>query len=581
MNVFILFWNILEKTQKSSLIFLVFFMIIGAFLEALGVSLLLPLISVITSDDLTFPRLILLVFPSLESVSKIELIFNALLLFIIFYIFKSFVLFYLIKKQSQFIYKIQETISTRLYRVYLRQPYSFHLQKNSGKIISNTITEAMQFAMGFTSPLIYFFTDIFILIGIFILLLMVEPIGALASLALFSIGSYILYYISKRKSSQWGEMRQIYEAQRMQSAQQGINGIKDVKLYSREEEFSMHYSKNTNISLNSALKQTILQNIPKIFFEMLAVLSLSVLIYVLLINNTSPEVLIATLGVFAMSAFKLLPSVARLVANLQAFRFTIPVVKIIDNALELEKNDLDNINIKEITFNKSIDLNAINFSYEGMNTKALYDINISIPFGKTVGFIGPSGAGKSTIIDIILCLLSPTTGDISIDSKKLNIESIPSWQNKIGYVPQSIYLLDDTLRKNIAFGIASEKIDDKRVLLAASLAQLDNFIDTLPEKFNTVIGERGVRLSGGQRQRIGIARALYDDPPVLVLDEATSSLDIITENEVMDSVKKLQGNKTILIIAHRFSTVEHCDYIYKIEKGKIALQGKPNDILLN
>ena len=373
-------------------------------------------------------------------------------------------------------------------------------------------------------------------------------------------------------------MRQIYEAQRMQSAQQGINGIKDVKLYSREEEFSMHYSKNTNISLNSALKQTILQNIPKIFFEMLAVLSLSVLIYVLLINNTSPEVLIATLGVFAMSAFKLLPSVARLVANLQAFRFTIPVVKIIDNALELEKNDLDNINIKEITFNKSIDLNAINFSYEGMNTKALYDINISIPFGKTVGFIGPSGAGKSTIIDIILCLLSPTTGDISIDSKKLNIESIPSWQNKIGYVPQSIYLLDDTLRKNIAFGIASEKIDDKRVLLAASLAQLDNFIDTLPEKFNTVIGERGVRLSGGQRQRIGIARALYDDPPVLVLDEATSALDTKAETKIQKSIENIQGELTLIIIAHRISTIRNVDKIVIIGDGTISEMGKYKEL---
>tara|TARA_B100001142_G_scaffold320125_2_gene364652 strand:- start:70 stop:1464 length:1395 start_codon:yes stop_codon:yes gene_type:complete len=463
--------------------------------------------------------------------------------------------------------------------MYLDQPYSFHLNKNSGKIISNTMTESLQFAMSFTAPLMYFLTDIFVILGIFSLLLLIEPFGATAILVIFLIGSVLMYTYSKNRSSLWGEKRQEHEAKRIQTAQQGINGIKDVKLYGFESVFSKYFYTNTDISLTSGRLQSTLQGMPKIFFELLTVVALSTLILTLYFSGTSSNDLIATLGVFAMSAFKLLPSIARLVANIQAFRFGAPVVDIINNEFKLEAAQSKNLPTQKLSYSKNISLENIYFLYEGSEKKALKNINLDIKAGKTIGFIGSSGAGKSTLIDIILGLLKPSSGKILVDNKLINYQNIQSWQKNIGYVSQSIYLLDDSFRKNIAFGLSEGEIDEDKIQNAIKFAQLQEFVSTLPEGLDTFVGESGVRLSGGQRQRIGIARALYNNPSVLVLDEATSSLDLKTESGVMDAIKTLHGQKTILIIAHRLSTVKDCDYIYKLEDGAITDQGSSFEML--
>jgi len=579
MNIFKKFWNIIETKYQKNFILLIFCMLLGAALETLGITLIIPLIGIVLSEDFILPEFLLRILPFLELSTQQEIVVYAVCFFISFYIFKSLYLGLLVYIQTKFAYSIQRNISTRLYRTYLDQSYSFHLNKNSGHIISNTITESMQFAMAFTSPLLYFLTDIFIILGIFILLLLIEPLGALTILVIFLSGSISFYSFSKDKASKWGEVRQEQEAKRIQTAQQGINGIKDVKLYGFESTFAKYFSTSTHISLTSGRLQTTLQGMPKIFFEFLTVIALSGLILLLSFSDMPSAEIISILGVFAMSAFKLLPSVARLITNIQAFRFGMPVVDIIEKELMLEVTEADNKISSKLKYKDSIVLDNISFLYESSERSALKNIHLNVKAGQTIGFIGSSGAGKSTLIDIILGLLTPSKGQILVDNQLINETNLKAWQKKIGYVSQSIYLLDDTFRKNIAFGLSDEDIDEEKIKHAIQLAQLDQFIASLPDKLETFVGESGVRISGGQRQRIGIARALYNDPDILVLDEATSALDINTELEVMNSIRSLHGQKTIIIIAHRLSTVKNCDYVYKLDDGSIIQSGRPSEVL--
>ena len=285
------------------------------------------------------------------------------------------------------------------------------------------------------------------------------------------------------------------------------------------------------------------------------------------------------IGIDFLFPFKLLPSVSRLVTNVQALRFATPVIKKIKHEIRLEsKKRLDN-SVKKLPFKNEIALKNIFFKYEKTEKEVLRNINLNIFAGQSIGIIGPSGSGKSTLVDLILGLLSPNRGEISIDGKEITSEDIKSWQKNIGYVSQSIFILDDTFRKNIAFGVSEKEINDERIKDAIKFSQLGELINELPNGVDSFVGEAGVRISGGQRQRIGIARALYNNPSILVFDEATSALDNETEKSVMNSITSLQGNKTIIIIAHRLTTVKDCDTIIQLEKGSIVKKGKPKDLL--
>ena len=571
--------SIFEKKHLSRFFVLIFLMIVGAIMETFGISLIIPLVGTLLSDDFILPNQLTSIIPALKEISKEQMIFASISFFIFFYLIKSIYLGFLVYIQSKYIYSVQRHVSTSLYKTYLYQPYSFHLNRNSGEIISNTITESMQFALGFVSPLIYIITDILIIFFISALLFYVEPLGALSVMILFSIGSYFLYFLSKNRSAIWGEKRQENEAKRIKSAQQGLSGIKEVKLHGFEEIFAEFFSKSTSVSLNSAMKQTTLQGMPKIFFELLTVIAISLLIFVLYNSGTSSSQLISTLGIFALAAFKLLPSVARLVTNIQALRFANPVINKIKNELGLEPKQVLFTSNNNLIIEKELTLKDISFQYDKSENYALDNINLSILSGQSIGIIGSSGAGKSTLVDIILGLLRPHKGKMLVDGKEINSENIQMWQKNIGYVSQSIYILDDSFKNNIAFGIPKDEIDDEKINNATKLAQLETFINELPEGLNTFAGEQGVRISGGQLQRIGIARALYNNPSILVFDEATSALDNETEKSVMDSITNLQGNKTIIIIAHRLTTVKDCDIIIELDKGSIIKKGTPREML--
>jgi ABC-type bacteriocin/lantibiotic exporter with double-glycine peptidase domain len=571
----------LSPQQRKSWIKLFLITIVGSFLEAVGVGLVVPFISFIVSTKFALPLFITELWPQIATVSKSELVIFVTSIFLSFYFLKSLFALWLTVRQTGFYYSLQETITGRLFRSYLSKDYTFHLTNNSAKLLSNTITESMQFSVGFTAPLLFILNDIFIAVFILIVLFIVEPISALIAISLFGSLSVFLFAVSKKKSANWGTIRQSMERLRIKSAQEGFNGIKDIKLSGRDDIFIDQYLKHTNSSLVAGRNQSILQQIPKIFLEFVAVFSLCGIIIFLYLLGDSGKV-ITVLGVFSAASFKLLPTFSRLVQSCQALVYQKPVVSLIHEELVSNKSPVKPINgssNKRMNFERKITISDLSFCYEGSNKSAILNINLDLAAGKMFGFIGSSGAGKSTLIDCILGLIELSSGSLSVDGEVITKGNVKEWQKNIGYVPQFIYLLDASLRENIAFGISADFIDEKKLENAINKAQLSDFVSELPKGLDTFVGERGVRLSGGQRQRIGIARALYNDPSILVLDEATSALDIETESEVMNAVESLQGSRTIIIIAHRFSTIKNCDYIYKLENGRVVLEGNPNEVL--
>tara|TARA_A100001015_G_C14993604_1_gene715146 strand:- start:854 stop:2023 length:1170 start_codon:yes stop_codon:yes gene_type:complete len=386
---------------------------------------------------------------------------------------------------------------------------------------------------------------------------------------IFGVSSTIFYLFIRNYIDKWGQARQIHQGRKIQYIQQGIGAIKDIKILNRESNFINRFSyHNQRIGIISML-ENFTTKAPRLWLEMIAVMSFAFLVIILVLKDFDSSSLITTLGLFAGAAFRSLPSINRIMGSLQGIKFSAPAIKVIND--EILNIDFDNkeVSNQEIISNiKYLKVDNVSFSYNNIPQKTLEDININIPFGASVGIIGPSGSGKSTLIDLIMGLINPDKGKITVDGVDIHKNKI-SWQKNIGYVAQSIYMTDDSIKNNIAFGLEDEDIDVNLVQNAIKLAQLDDLIKSLPNGIHTSMGERGIRLSGGQLQRIGIARALYYNPSILILDEATSSLDIDTERKIMTDVLSLRKDKIIIIITHRISTIENCELIYKIENGNL------------
>ncbi|MDZ4154767.1 ABC transporter ATP-binding protein, partial [Methylicorpusculum sp.] len=409
-------------------------------------------------------------------------------------------------------------------------------------------------------------TETLVLIGICTLLLIIEPIGALLVMTILAFAGGVFFHFSRKRSARWGKARQHHEGKSIQHLQQGLGGAKEVKLLGREESFIAQFALHSSGSASVWERQITLQALPRLWLELLAVVSLATLVLILLWRGGPLSNMIPTIGLFAAAAFRLMPSFNRVLTALQNLRFALPVTNRLVDELSLLSHAKKQNDKNSTRFQNELRLENVTYTYPDSPVQALKNLTLSIPCGASIGIIGSSGAGKSTLVDLLLGLLTPTTGDVLVDGVSIQ-SNMRGWMSQIGYVPQAIYLTDDSLRNNIAFGVPTHEIDESAILKALHAAQLDDFLTSLPEGLDTLVGERGIRLSGGQRQRIGIARALYNDPPILVLDEATSALDTNTEKEVMHAVNALHGKKTILIVAHRLSTLDNCDAIIRLENG--------------
>jgi ABC-type multidrug transport system fused ATPase/permease subunit len=570
-------WEILTPKQRRGALRLMVLILIGMVLEMAGLGLVIPALGLMVQSDpaAQYPGLAPWL-ARLGNPTRQQLIVGGMLALVLTSLVKGVFLAFLAWRQSRFVYGLQAELSRRLFAAYLRQPYSFHLQRNSALLIRNTIHHSGGVTTVLTQALTLA-TEVTVLAGIAVLVVLVEPVGALWVVVVLGLAGWVFNRITRSYIARWGAASQYHEGQRLQHLQQGLGGVKDVKLLGREQDFLDQYHAHNVGSARVTERQSTVAALPRLVFELLGVIGLTTLVGVMVVQRRSPEAVLPVLGLFAAAAFRIMPSVTRILAAVQSTRFAMPMVDTLHGELATI-NRTETLSSQAVRFDSTLSLEDVTFTYEQAAAPALHGITLSIPRGASVGFIGGSGGGKTTLIDLILGLLTPTSGRICVDGVNIN-DRLRGWQDQIGYVPQAVFLTDDTLRRNIAFGLANDQIDDAAVWRALRAAQLASFVEGLPEGLATIVGERGVRISGGQRQRIGIARALYHDPSVLVLDEATSSLDTDTERGVMAAVTALQGEKTVLIVAHRLSTVERCDRLFRIEQGRIVAEGSSESVL--
>jgi ATP-binding cassette, subfamily B, bacterial PglK len=570
--------ELLSPAQRRSAMMLFGFMLVGMALETIGIGLVIPVVALLTQPDLANHPLGRVLIESMGSPSRSSLIVVAMLALMVIYLLKNLFLTFLAWWQTRFAFNIEVELSQRLFTIYLRQPYTFHLQRNSSELFHNIGSEVGLFTST-VNHAILLVTEGLVLLGIGLLLLWVQPVGAVIVVLVLGGAAFLFHQATRRQISRWGELRYYHSERSVQHLIQGLGGAKDVKLLGRETDFINQYRIHNTQSARVGQLMATLQSMPRLWLELLMVVGLATLVLTMLVQGVDVTMIVPTLGLFAAAAFRLTPSVNRILIAVQSLRYELVVLDTLRAELALAAPEpIARTDAETARFRDCISMTGVSYTYANATVPALNNVTIRIGYGECVGLIGSSGSGKSTLVDVLLGLLAPQSGQVVVDGRDIQPD-LRSWQDQIGYVPQSIYLTDDTLRRNVAFGLADDEIDEDAVRRALDAAQLTEFVTSLPNATQTFVGERGIRLSGGQRQRIGIARALYHDPAVLVLDEATSSLDLATEQSVMRAVNELQGTKTIVIVAHRLSTVENCARLYRLEAGKIVAEGTPHELL--
>lgn len=566
------FRYIFNRKQKAGLLLLLIAIIVGTFLELAGVTAIMPFIDVVMNPE-TIDRKWYLKIPY-ESLNfqntTVFIIFVAVVLIAV-YILKNVYLCFMYYAQYRFTYDNRRKVATRMLNAYLKQPYSYHRIHPSSELMRNISTDTERM-FDCVLSILQLFTEGCVCVVLVVYLFIMDKSITIGVGAILSLFLLVFYRGFKKYLNHVGNENRKYAARITQWLQQSFGGIKEAKILEREDYFLNQFDYNYKKSASYDRKYRFLQVAPRPIMEMVFVAAILAVIIVKLLNGTQSAYFVSTLSVFAIAAFRLMPSMNRITNYMSVLMFTKGSVEKVYHDLQeverLEKSKPVETADVSLELKKEIQIRNLSFRYPDASENVLENISFTIPKNRSIAFIGPSGAGKTTLADIILGVLEPTAGQICVDG--IDIQNCMSaWHKNIGYIPQSIYLMDASIRENVAFGIPEEQIDETCLRRALEEAQLKEFVDSLPEGLDTVIGESGVRLSGGQRQRIGIARALYNDPDVLVLDEATSALDNETEKAVMDAIDRLAGNKTLIIIAHRLTTITNCDVIYEVKDRQI------------
>jgi len=585
-------YTILLPAERRKGYLLLLMVLIMAILDTAGVASIAPFIAVISNPDVVVSNVFLSGFYDFVGFSRVDnkpidiedfMFFLGVVVFITMLIstlFKAWTI-YTLERYAQ---QCNFSLGHQLVSGYLRQPYSWFLNRHSSDIGKAILSEASAVISGALFPLMLIIAYGAVTLSIMTLLFVVDPwLSMLVGSGLGGI-YVITYLLLRRYLSDIGEDRVLANKERFKIVQEGFKGIKDIKIYGLENTLlgrfkgpSLRYAKHT-------ATEHIIGKMPRFLMEILAFGGMLLVILYLMKSYDEFSEVMPILALYTLAAYKLMPSLQQVYSQITTLRFSISALNTLYDDLELlnQSNieELPSEEVRPLGINQHISLSGINFQYPGQEVLAIDGISLNIPVKTTVGFVGSTGSGKTTIVDIILGLLQPNSGRIMVDNILINSKNIRAWQKTIGYVPQQIHLSDDTIAANIAFGHDSNSIDYDAVESAAKIANLHEFIvDKLPNGYRTKVGEQGVRLSGGQRQRIGIARALYYNPEVLIFDEATSALDSVTERLVMEAVHKLGQKKTIIMIAHRLSTVRECDCIFVLENGKIEGQGTFNELV--
>lgn len=567
---------IFSRSEKLKLFLLMVAIVVGSFLELMGVAVFTPFINIIMeADAIRQNRLLNFFYEALgfESVETYLAAIAGLIMFI--YVFKNVYLAVEKNVIYKFSYNVQRKLSTRLLASYMKEPYTFHLNKNVAELQRSMQEDTDLFAKAIIH-ILELVAEICVcaVMGIYLFIVSQSITLIIVLLLILCLGLFV--YISKKFSQDLGKRSQVYKANIYKWMNQAIGGIKEIKVLNREQFFVDSYDSYFRKYIYGLRISTLIRILPKYAIETVCMTGLlAAVILKLFMGQKDIVEFIPQLAVFAVASFRLLPSVGRINEHVATVLYAFPSIDLIYHDLKAVEEIPEKAQEEtgEWKFRSLLKVKNISYHYPDSEENVLEGVNFEIERGSSVAFVGQSGAGKTTMVDIILGLLNPQYGKITADG--MNIEkNISVWQREIGYIPQTIYLSDDTIRNNIAFGVAEEDIDEEAVWEAVNKAQLAEFIEGLPEGLDTFVGDRGVRLSGGQRQRIGIARALYHDPEILVLDEATSALDNETETAVMEAIDHLKGVKTMIIIAHRLTTIRNVDKVYEVQNHKVLERDK-------
>lgn len=567
---------IFNQKQKLRLIGLAITLVFDTIFELLGVISIYPFIALVLSPEMVETNSAIHRLYVLCGEPDINIFFVIVALAIIgLYVIKNVYNGFAQYIRYGFVFNTKQEIGVRLMRDYMNEPYSFFLEKNSSVLMRGVGNDVSQF-FDLVFNILYVISDGFMMVVFGIYLIITDWQLSLSVIAVMVVFIVVFVKWNKNRASYYGKKTQEYNGSMTQWLQQAFGGVKEIKLLQREDFFIRNYEqycKQTN-QMNQIFM--FINNLPHLVLEAFCAGVVLLVIAIRVYNGADAVSFVPAMAVFAMTLFRLFPRVSRVNSSLNSVIFGYPYLQSVYDDLKMaeenknRQNKLSDIgnNEKAFTFNKDVTLEDIHFAYPNAENEIISGVSFTINKGQAIGLIGPSGAGKSTLADCILGILELRKGCILCDGLDISHHS-KEWCKKLGYIPQTIFLSDDTVRNNVAFGLNPEEVNDEKVWSALEQAQLADYVRSLSEGLDTRIGERGVRFSGGQRQRIGIARALYNNPEILVLDEATSALDNETEKAVMESIEHLLGHKTMIIIAHRITTIKNCDVIFKVENGNV------------
>lgn len=568
---------LLDAKQKRKMVLLVFVMLFGAMLEALGVSMILPAMNVVLEKNAVENHV------SLQIICRVFHIGNTrdLLIFVmsalvVVFILKNVYLFFQQKIQLKFVFTNQFATSRRMMINFMQRPYEYYLNADTA-VIQRSITSDVNNMYGLILALLQLTSESIVFLFLAAVSLAADVWMSITVTLLLLIVLLVIKCVLKPVMRRAGEENQNFYSGLFKWIEQSVMGIKEIKIARREHYFINEYAKCGAGYVNAVQRYNLYNATPRLLIETVAIAGMILYMTIRLLNGTEVVDIMPQITLLAVVAMRLIPCANRINNHLTSIAYFEPFFMGVSDNLQEEIRD-KNIDYREETYRNErdvdklevkdkIELKKITYRYPHTDVLIFDEADMEIPIGRSVGIVGTSGSGKTTIVDIMLGLLQLQSGEILADGVEVR-EHYAQWLKNIGYIPQSIFMVDASIRKNVAFGYADEDIDDGRVWEALKEAQLDEFVRGLPDGLDTGIGERGIRLSGGQRQRIGIARALYEDPEVLVLDEATSALDNETEAAIMESINRLHGRKTLVIIAHRLQTIEKCDMVYRIADGK-------------
>jgi ABC-type multidrug transport system fused ATPase/permease subunit len=575
---------LLPKGDGIKLTVLFIMMLVAALLEVAGIGMIPAFVAIVAAPDRVMELEVLFpVFQYLGIENATDLLIWGSVLLVVIFIVKSLYMIAFAYLEARYLYNRRYIISHRLMNAYMHAPYTFHLERNTAELLRNATGEINVISNIIISNILTMAKHTVMAVSIFTLLLVVEPLITLIVFVLSIVGAGGFLLFTQKKMKRFGEEEQERRMQMIKAVYQGLGGIKEARVLNREQEFVDRYKKESFASTRLMAYIKFIQQIPKPMVETTAIIGMLLISALLVWQGRPMSAIIPILTLFGMATVRLMPSVQMLSSLYANLRYNLVSLDPIynDQVLLADANiklNRDRRKKEQLKLENEIEIEDLTYQYPNSDEMAVDGVSFKIKKGEAIALIGESGAGKTTMVDLLLGLLEPTRGGIYVDDKNVQ-EHLSGWQKNIGYIPQSIYLADESLRRNIAFGLPEDQIDDELIHNAVKLAQLGKLVKTLPDGLDTIVGEHGTRLSGGQRQRVGIARALYHNPQILIMDEATSALDNITEKHIIEAIEKLKGERTIVMIAHRLTTVMNCDQLYLMSEGKIIKNGTYTELM--